>query len=631
MFGLGALGFAAPWFLLAGLVLPLIWWLLRVTPPAPRLVAFPPIRLVLGLRSPEESPARTPLWLIVLRCLIAALIILALAGPVLNPTAGLRGSGPLILIVDNGWASARGWQDRVAAWNALLDRAERDNRPIRLATAARGRDGGPAGFSDPLRADEAREILRAVEPLPWAADHRALLAASESLAVDGSAHTVWLSDGLEGAATRDLAHRLQRLGSLDVLAPGARSTALLLRGAGGDPGGIEAAVERADDGERAARWVRAVAEDGRVLARERVSFAPGERSGTARFAPAAQAEERRRAAGDRGRALGGRGLAPRRALAAAPGGSGLGRHGGGRPAAVERALFPAARAGAVQRGDPWRAGRARRGALLGHRARRYRPARRRGGGRARALGRARRRRRPVLRPETRAQRRHPAAGQAPQRRQGARRRALLDRAGPARAVRRGEPVLRAGGPARHPGAPPGPRRALAAAQREDLGAAERRHPADHRRTPGAGLARPGPRHRQHRLVQPADLRPVRRPDAAHGRSVAGRGRRGQAGEPGAAPNPRRVRRAGRPAGLGRGDRDAGRGAAQAGSGLAARLLRHRHGAPGAQPGRRGGGAETARTAARGRRRGPATARPARRSRSRPGCCSPPSLWRSPTR
>jgi len=282
--GLSALGFAAPWFLLAGIVLPLIWWLLRVTPPAPRLVAFPPIRLVLGLRSPEESPARTPLWLIVLRCLIAALIILALAGPVLNPTAGLRGSGPLILVIDNGWASARGWQDRVAAWNALLDRAERDNRPVRLATAARGGDGGPAGFSDPLRADEAREILRAVEPLPWAADHRALAAASESLAVEGSAHTVWLSDGMEGAATRDLAHRLQRLGSLDVVAPGVRSTALLLRGAGGDPGGIEAAVERADDGERAARWVRAVAEDGRVLARERVAFAPGERSRIVRFA-----------------------------------------------------------------------------------------------------------------------------------------------------------------------------------------------------------------------------------------------------------------------------------------------------------------------------------------------------------
>ncbi len=284
MFGLGALGFAAPWFLLAGLVLPLIWWLLRVTPPAPRLVSFPPIRFVLGLRSPEESPARTPLWLIVLRSIIAALIILAVSGPVINPNEGLRGSGPLILIVDNGWASARNWQDRVAAWNGWLDRAESENRPVRLLTTARGAAGGPIAFSDPLRADEAREILRAVEPVPWSSDHGAALAAAEALSPDGSAHTVWLSNGMETPETRELARRMQRFGSLDVVAASPSSTALLLRVSGSDPDGIEAVVERADDRARAARWVRAVAEDGRVLARQPVSFEPGDRQSAVRFA-----------------------------------------------------------------------------------------------------------------------------------------------------------------------------------------------------------------------------------------------------------------------------------------------------------------------------------------------------------
>ena len=284
MTSLGALGLAAPWFLLAGLVLPLIWWLLRVTPPAPRLVAFPPIRFVLGLRSPEESPARTPLWLIVLRSLIALLVILALAGPVLNPTQALRGSGPLIVVVDNGWASARHWPDRVAAWNELLDRAERDNRPVRLATTARGTGGGPVGFSDLLRADQAREILRAVQPMPWPADHGAVLAAAESLSVDGSPHVVWFSDGLRGADTLALARRLLALGSLDVVDAGADAAAMMLRVDGDDPGGIEVAVERAGDRAPAARWVRAAAEDGRVLARERVAFEAGQRRAGLRLA-----------------------------------------------------------------------------------------------------------------------------------------------------------------------------------------------------------------------------------------------------------------------------------------------------------------------------------------------------------
>ena len=284
MFGLGALGFAAPWFLLAGLVLPVIWWLLRVTPPAPRLVAFPPIRFVLGLRSPEESPARTPLWLIVLRSLIAALIVLAVSGPVINPNEGLRGSGPLILVVDNGWASARNWQDRAAAWNEWLDRAESENRPVRLLTTARGAAGGPVAFSDPLRADEAREVLRAVEPVPWPSDHGAVLAAAESLFPDGSSHAVWLSDGLESPETQALARRLQQLGTLDIVAADPSSTALLLRVSGSDPDGIGTVVERADERARAARWVRAVAEDGRVLARQRVSFEPGSGQSEVRFA-----------------------------------------------------------------------------------------------------------------------------------------------------------------------------------------------------------------------------------------------------------------------------------------------------------------------------------------------------------
>jgi len=49
MLALGSLAFAAPWILLGLAVLPVLWWLLRVTPPAPRRVRFPALRLLLGL------------------------------------------------------------------------------------------------------------------------------------------------------------------------------------------------------------------------------------------------------------------------------------------------------------------------------------------------------------------------------------------------------------------------------------------------------------------------------------------------------------------------------------------------------------------------------------------------------
>lgn len=52
--------FAAPWILLALPALPLLWWLLRVTPPAPKREVFPAVRLLTGLELTEETSARTP-------------------------------------------------------------------------------------------------------------------------------------------------------------------------------------------------------------------------------------------------------------------------------------------------------------------------------------------------------------------------------------------------------------------------------------------------------------------------------------------------------------------------------------------------------------------------------------------
>ncbi len=91
MLSLGALAFASPWLLLGLVALPVLWWLLRVTPPAPRRLRFPAIRLLLGLVPREETPARTPLWLILFRMLLAGLVILGLAQPLLNPSARMTG------------------------------------------------------------------------------------------------------------------------------------------------------------------------------------------------------------------------------------------------------------------------------------------------------------------------------------------------------------------------------------------------------------------------------------------------------------------------------------------------------------------------------------------------------------
>ncbi len=67
------------------------------------------MRFLLGLNATEETPARTPWWLLALRLLAAGLVIIALARPVLDAGTALAGKGPVLLVMDNGWAAANDW------------------------------------------------------------------------------------------------------------------------------------------------------------------------------------------------------------------------------------------------------------------------------------------------------------------------------------------------------------------------------------------------------------------------------------------------------------------------------------------------------------------------------------------
>lgn len=281
MWSLGAIGFVNPWFLVALAGLPVIWWLIRVTPPAPRRVAFPAIRLLFGLRVEETTPARTPLWLLLLRLFLAALAILALSGPVLDPGARLAGNGPVVLVVDDGWSAARGWAARKTAAGAILDQAERADRPVLLQTSAptAGSEGVAVGKLGSV--SEARARLAALEPKPWDADRLRTARALVETRLDARAEVIWLADDLDEGGAVALAERLQGLGEVRILieAPERAPHALLLPELEGTAFGLKAL--RANRAGPEAVWVRAVADGGRVLARQPLAFEEGSTEATA--------------------------------------------------------------------------------------------------------------------------------------------------------------------------------------------------------------------------------------------------------------------------------------------------------------------------------------------------------------
>src|SRR4051794_19222849 len=197
MLALGSFAFAAPWLLTALAALPVIWWLLRVTPPAPRRVTFPAIRLLLGLTPREETPARTPWWLILLRTVLAALIILALAHPLLNPQGALPGDGPLALVMDDGWAAGRDWTRRQSAATDILAEADREDRAVILVTTAALASGDAPPPLAPIRASDARAAVQALQPKPFPSDRKAALERLRAMPLPQGTASVWISDGIE--------------------------------------------------------------------------------------------------------------------------------------------------------------------------------------------------------------------------------------------------------------------------------------------------------------------------------------------------------------------------------------------------------------------------------------------------
>ena len=228
MLSLGAFAFAAPGMLALLLVLPVIYWLLRMIPPLPKLVRFPAIRLLIGLEPTEQTPMKMPWWLLLLRLLLATALILAVARPLLNPQADLPGKGPLMLVIDDGWSSAPGWTTRIAHAERLIQRAERAQRPVVLTGTAPLPLDAPAAPSGAMRPDEARTILRAFRPKPWPTDRAAAVTAIDQMQVDPGAYVVWLSDGLEDEGTPKLTERLRKFDGLQVLLPDQAATPLLL-------------------------------------------------------------------------------------------------------------------------------------------------------------------------------------------------------------------------------------------------------------------------------------------------------------------------------------------------------------------------------------------------------------------
>ncbi|MDX2204464.1 MAG: DUF4159 domain-containing protein [Hyphomicrobiaceae bacterium] len=245
---LGPIAFLSPWLLVGLAALPVIYWLLRTVPPSPARLSFPPTRILMGVVNREKTPAKTPWWLMLIRLLAAALVILALADPVLNPSRekALAGSGPVAIVVDNGWASAAQWQQRTFLLGRLITEAESQQRAVVIVPTAVVAKGNAVRVEPP---SAARSTAAALQPQPFAPDRAAAAAAlATALGGDAKAAVVWLADGIDhDDAARGFVDSLARLasGGLTVVETVAGQEAMGVAAGVGGGGKLEALVLRA--------------------------------------------------------------------------------------------------------------------------------------------------------------------------------------------------------------------------------------------------------------------------------------------------------------------------------------------------------------------------------------------------
>lgn len=275
---IGPILFELPIVLTALALLPVIWWLLRFTPPRPDQVSFPPIRLLLGLVNKDETRHKSPWWLTALRTLLAALVVFALAEPVYNPEGRPSGQdGRVLVLLDDTWAAAPTWHQRVATLETIANNAESAGRPVALVMTTPRAQARTISYGS---AADLRQRIPGLTPRPFSPDRLASIAeARDQLAENPPEQIIWLSDGMAYGESEDIADAIASISAaadIQIYAHDRAKDPRYIAGSEPGEGSLTVTVRRPEVAASAEGSVRALALNGRTLGEAAFTFGEGE-------------------------------------------------------------------------------------------------------------------------------------------------------------------------------------------------------------------------------------------------------------------------------------------------------------------------------------------------------------------
>lgn len=281
MTALGPFLFGAPFALIALVALPIIWWILRATPPAPKAFELPSMRLLDDIPQLEEVPARTPWWVWLIRTLATIAVVIGLSQPVYAPgakTSETGPTGPVLIVVDNGWPSAQRWTDMINAARATLDTGDRDTPAHLLLTTPQLLNTDPA---ERLTRSDMDKRLNSLDPNPWATDRADAL---ERLAASGLTpdRIFYASDGLETDGGAAFAAALADIAPLTVYAAPPKGS-IAISEISSETDEVTVTLHRVETRGEHRAFVSALTLDGAALSTGEAIFAAGAATAEARF------------------------------------------------------------------------------------------------------------------------------------------------------------------------------------------------------------------------------------------------------------------------------------------------------------------------------------------------------------
>lgn len=271
--------FTQPMALFLTMLLPLLWLLLRLLPLRARPVVFPALVLFGKDKKDKPKPQHIPLWLKLLRLAVILFLIMGLARPVYDPGRQALSFDPTLIVIDNSWPAAAGWDQRIEAIESRLNAfADVSQVPVTILTTAPDQNTGRVVFEKNISADEARQLLPTLRPQPWNSDFEAAenLIKPFLFEQDTRWQILWFGDGQKTDGFDSLYDTISNYGDAVLYHDDQMNQGLALTGVSVTSNALDVTFKRFVDGFNYTFTLSALSADGNTILQQDVTFPEGE-------------------------------------------------------------------------------------------------------------------------------------------------------------------------------------------------------------------------------------------------------------------------------------------------------------------------------------------------------------------